>query len=168
VADYSVGGLVDAARAHGFSGAALVTAVAVSLAENTGRTLRAVNTNADGSRDRGPWQINDRAHPDVSDACAFSLDCAAGAAFTISSQGRSWQPWTTWTSGAYRQFLQEAQAATAGSTASQAASSAPDPLGLGSAVQSATRQVIGGAQVAGGALLILAGLLVAFLLMRRG
>ncbi len=167
MADYSVSDLVGAAKAAGFSGAALVTAVAVALAENSGRLLRAVGTNVDGSRDRGPWQINDRAHPDVSDACAFSLDCSAGAAFQISSEGRSWQPWATWTNGAYKQYLQEAQGAAAGTTDATAASSG-DWTGVGSAIQGVTKQLVGAGKVAGGALLVLAGLVVAVLLVRRG
>ena len=167
MADYSVGDLTDAARNAGFSGAALVTAVAVALAENSGRVLRAVNTNLDGSRDRGPWQINDRAHPEVSDACAFSLDCSAGAAFQISSQGRDWKPWVTWTNGAYKQYLGDASAAVGGITDAQATSGS-DPFGVGSAISSVTGQLISAGQVAGGAVLILAGLVLAVVLVRRG
>ena len=164
MADYSVGDLTDAARNAGFSGAALVTAVAVSLAENAGRSLRAVNTNIDGSRDRGPWQINDRAHPDVSDGCAFSLDCSAGAAFQISSQGRTFQPWTVWNTGAYKKYLADAQGATGGATAAPAG----DVTGVGSAIGSVTTQIVSAGQVAGGAVLILAGLALAIVLVRRG
>ena len=167
MADYSVGDLTDAARNAGFSGAALVTAVAVALAENSGRLLRAVNTNPGGSRDRGPWQINDQAHPEVSDACAFSLDCSAGAAFQISSQGRTWQPWTTWTNGAYKRYLADAQGATGGTTDAQA-SSGGDPFGVSSAISSVTGQLVSAGQVAGGGLLILAGLVLAVVLVRRG
>jgi hypothetical protein len=166
VADYSVGDLSGAAQSAGFSGAALVTAVAVALAENTGRILKAVNTNSDGSRDRGPWQINDKAHPDISDGCAFSLDCSAGAAFDISSQGRSWTPWTTWTNGAYKRYLADAQGAAGATTDSTGGSS--DLLGVGSAIQGVTTQIVSAAQVAGGAVLILVGLVVAVVLVRRG
>src|SRR5262249_34126977 len=35
-----------------------------------------VGTNPDGSKDRGIWQINDRAHPDCSDAVAFNYKLA--------------------------------------------------------------------------------------------
>ena len=164
MADYSVGDLTGAARNAGFSGAALVTAVAISLAENSGRSLTAVNTNFDGSRDRGPWQINDKAHPEVSDACAFSLDCSAGAAFQISSQGRTWQPWTVWNTGAYKRYLPDAQGAVGGASAS----SGGDPLGVGSAISSVTGQLVSAGQVAGGAVLILAGLVLAVVLVRRG
>ena len=167
MADYSVSDLADAARNAGFSGAALVTAVAVSLAENSGRVLRAVNTNPTGSRDRGPWQINDREHPEVSDGCAFSLDCSAGAAFQISSQGRTWQPWTTWTNGAYKRYLSDAQGAVGGASDAQT-NSGGDPFGVGSAISSVTGQLVSAGQVAGGAVLILAGLVLAVVLVRRG
>lgn len=166
MADYSVGDLTDAARNAGFSGAALVTAVAVSLAENSGRSLTAVHTNLDGSRDRGPWQINDQAHKDVSDGCAFSLDCSAGAAFQISSQGRTWQPWTVWNTGAYKQYLQQAQGATGGATGAQATTGG-DPFGVSSAITSVAGQFVSAGQVAGGTVLILAGLVLAVVLMRR-
>lgn len=167
MADYSIGDLVTAARQAGFEGAALATVVAVSLAEDGARELRAVGTNHDGSRDRGPWQINDRAHPDVSDACAFDLTCAAGAAFTISGQGRNFQPWTTWTSGAYKQHLADAQAVAGGSTDPTAQQAASDPVS--SAVQALTGQLLGAGQVAAGAVLVLAGIALAiFLAVRRG
>ena len=158
-----MGDLTDAARRAGFSGAALVTAVAVSLAENGGRVLRAGNTNLDGSRDRGPWQINDKAHPDVSDGCAFSLDCSAGAAFQISSQGRTFQPWTVWNTGAYKRYLPDAQGAVGGATDSQAG----DLTGIGSAVATVTGQIVSAGQVAGGAVLIVVGLVLAVVLVRR-
>ncbi len=165
--DYSIGDLKGAAENAGFSGAALVTAVAVALAENSGRILRAVNTNRDGSRDRGPWQINDRAHPDVSDGCAFDLNCSAQKAYDISSQGRDWKPWTTWTNGAYKQYLQDASAAT-GRTATDAQAGGSDLFGVGSAISSVTTQLVSAGQVAGGALLVLAGAVAAVMLVRRG
>lgn len=85
-----------AARA-GFTGSGLVRAVAVALAESGGDTA-AVNVNADRtrSRDRGLWQINDRWHPEVSDAQAFNPATAAAAAYRISKAGADWSPWATW------------------------------------------------------------------------
>lgn len=90
----------------GFKGEGLTWAVAVALAESGGRT-DAVHVNGDQwhSRDRGVWQINDHAHPDVSDAAAFNPVSCAQAAYRISSGGTSWKPWSTFTDGAaYAQY----------------------------------------------------------------
>jgi hypothetical protein len=62
------------------------------------------------STDRGVWQINDKAHPDVTSAQAFSLDSATDAAYTISSGFTSWGAWATYTSGAYKAHLSDAAA----------------------------------------------------------
>lgn len=87
-----------------------VTGVAISLAENPSMDS---NTNSppnrDGSIDRGPWQINNRAHPDVSDACAHDLICATQAAYRISGGFKNWRPWTTFTGGQYRQHVPQAE-----------------------------------------------------------
>ena len=40
-----------------------------------------VGVNPDGSRDRGIWQINDRAHPKCTDAIAFDYQAATRWAF---------------------------------------------------------------------------------------
>ena len=80
------------------------TAAAVALAESGGDPA-AIGRNQDGSRDRGLWQINDRFHPDVTDACAFDPACNARSAYAISSGWTDFSPWTTFQSGAYRQFL---------------------------------------------------------------
>jgi hypothetical protein len=44
---------------------------------------KALWTNKDGSRDRGPWQINDRYHPHVSDACAYDVKCSTAYAWRM-------------------------------------------------------------------------------------
>jgi hypothetical protein len=100
----------------GFRGGALVTAVAVALAEsgcNPGAAGRNGPTSGcpNGSLDRGLWQINDCYHRDVTDACAYDAQCNANAAYRISSQGTNWNPWTTFRTGAYRAHIAEAQAA---------------------------------------------------------
>jgi peptidoglycan hydrolase-like protein with peptidoglycan-binding domain len=102
--------VADVAFTAGFRGDALITAIAVALAESGGRT-DAVNTvgNTPSSRDRGLWQINSYWHPEVSDAQAFNPAGCAQAAYRISAQGTSWRPWTTFNSGSYRQFLARAE-----------------------------------------------------------
>lgn len=113
--------IAQVARAAGFIGAGLVTAVAVALAESGGNP-RAVHVNADKyrSRDRGLWQINDHWHPEVSDAAAFDPASAAAAAYRISGGGRSWSAWSTYKSGAAAKQLGTARLAASAATAQPA------------------------------------------------
>ena len=62
-----------------------------------------------GSYDRGLWQINSYYHGDVSDACAFQVQCNAAAAFIISSKGRNWSAWTPYNSGAWASYISLAE-----------------------------------------------------------
>jgi len=78
----------------GFRGDSLATAIAISFAESSFIPDN-ILVNTDGSRDRGLWQINDKAHPDVNDACAFAPACNASAAYVISKNGTNWQPWSS-------------------------------------------------------------------------
>lgn len=93
------------AKAAGFSGRNLVIAVAVAKAESGFITTERSLPNTDGSIDRGLWQINSKAHPDVNDACAYDAVCNAQAAFRIANGGTDWAPWTTYTHGAYASNL---------------------------------------------------------------
>jgi hypothetical protein len=93
----------------------IVLAVAVAMAESSCNP-DAVYTNPGGCRDRGLWQIDDCAHPNVSDACAFQIQCDADAAWTISSEGTSWTPWSTFNSGIWKQYLSSARSAVTGFT----------------------------------------------------
>lgn len=118
------------ARSAGFTGDGLVAAIGVALAESGGDpAIVNVNTDATRSRDRGLWQINDRWHPEVNDACAFSPGCAARAAYTISSGGRSWGAWpnTGPGSAAFARHQAAAAAAAAGGAAAPPADTAPPP-----------------------------------------
>lgn len=78
----------------------IATGIGVCTAES-GRRRKAKNRsgNTPPSTDRGPWQINDHWHPEVSDACAYSWPCATKAALTISSNGSNWSAWTTYHAG---------------------------------------------------------------------
>ncbi|MGW3399984.1 hypothetical protein ACWDOU_40165, partial [Streptomyces hydrogenans] len=96
----------------GFRGDALVTAIAVALAESScNPSASNVQNNSPASTDRGLWQINDYWHAEVSDACAYDAQCNANAAFDISSGGTDWQPWSTYNQGLHRRHLDEARAA---------------------------------------------------------
>jgi hypothetical protein len=97
----------------GYQGKALTWAVAVALAESGGNPV-AVNVNSNGSRDRGLWQINNKYHPEVSDAAAFDPASAAKAAYTISKAGTSWSPWAAFNNGAAGNQLGRASLATGG------------------------------------------------------
>ncbi|MFL6116822.1 MAG: hypothetical protein ACJ786_36530 [Catenulispora sp.] len=91
----------------------IVVAIAVAMAES-GCTSGATNVNAGGSVDRGLWQINSRWHPEVSDRCAFQIQCNANASWIISGHGADWSPWSTFKSGAWTPYLADARAAIAG------------------------------------------------------
>jgi hypothetical protein len=86
------------AYAAGFHDSQLVTAVAVSFAENGSHDTRAVNHNSDGSTDSGLWQINS-VHR-IPQSQLFDPARNAQAAWDISHQGNDFTAWTTYNSGA--------------------------------------------------------------------
>jgi hypothetical protein len=100
----------------GFVDRALVTAVAIGLAES-GCSPKA--TLADGptrgcghgSTDRGLWQINNCYHSEVSDRCAYDAQCNGNAAYAISNGGKNFSPWVTYDNGRWRAYLDRARAA---------------------------------------------------------
>ena len=97
------------------------TVIAVGWAESRGNTnavgvVTALRPDGSplpwhGSRDRGVYQINSYFHPEVSDACAFSLACATKETYRISSAGRNMQPWNTFRTGAHVPFMADASVA---------------------------------------------------------
>ncbi|MEU6592097.1 NlpC/P60 family protein [Streptomyces sp. NPDC046881] len=100
------------ARQAGFSPDQATTMTAVALAESGGDS-RAYNPVGEDSI--GLWQINARAHPDLSER--FDLHDPvdnARAAYQISRHGGDFSPWTTTHHGSsarYLRFQEEAQAA---------------------------------------------------------
>jgi hypothetical protein len=78
---------------------------AIAFAESHGVVDVDSAPNSDGSIDRGWFQINSKAHPDVSDTCAHNAQCNARAALRISGGGHNFTPWTTYKSGAYKGYL---------------------------------------------------------------
>jgi hypothetical protein len=101
---------VALAKAAGVPLDQLATAVAIAMAES-GLNPNATNVNTDGSVDRGLWQINSKAHPDISDSSAFNPTSAAQDMMQISNGGTNWNPWVTYQTGAYLQYLPEAEQA---------------------------------------------------------
>ena len=67
-----------------------------------------------GSYDRGLWQINSHYHSEVSDACAFQVQCNTAAAFLLSSKGRNWSAWVPYNSGAWASYISLAEQAVYG------------------------------------------------------
>lgn len=87
----------------------IVVATSVAMAES-GCAPGAVNTNPNGCRDRGLWQIDDCYWPQVSDSCAFNAQCNGNASWgLISGQGANWTPWTTYNSGAWENYVPSAR-----------------------------------------------------------
>jgi len=145
-------GLAVAAAQAGFTGQGLGLAVAVGLAESDGNpTARGPNPPTPGcpagSTDRGAWQLNNCYHPEVSDACADDLACAAAATYRISAAGSDWREWTTYTSGAYYARLAAADQALVALAAPGAAGGVlpgygtPGPCGLSPATDYAKHLV---------------------------
>lgn len=129
MADYTVADIKNAmvVACPRCTKAQILTGVAVSLAENSGRDLHAQNHNSDGSVDKGPWQINS-VH-NVPDSCVYDLVCSTNQAYKISSGFKNWTPWTTYKSGAYKAHLPEAEK---GATSGDNADSGAFGTGVGS------------------------------------
>lgn len=92
----------------GFRGKQLSTAVAIMTAESN-RYEEAYNTNADGSIDRGLFQINSVHDDQISPADAFNALKNTAYAFTLSKGGKDFSPWVAYTNGAYEQYLDDIQ-----------------------------------------------------------
>jgi hypothetical protein len=80
----------------GGSPAAAATAASVAMAESGGRQYASLH-NANGTTDRGYWQINS-IHGSLS---TFDAAGNARAAVRISHDGRDWSPWVTFQTRAY-------------------------------------------------------------------
>lgn len=100
----SIGNALALCYAKGFTGGQrLITAVAVMSAESA-RYTKAYYVNTDGSTDRGLFQINDRAHPALSDEEAYDARMNVRYAHKLYSE-QSWRPWMAYTSGRYLLFV---------------------------------------------------------------
>jgi Lysozyme like domain/Ricin-type beta-trefoil lectin domain len=85
----------DISTNNGGSYPVIVVAVSIGLAESTCNPS-ASYTNPGGCVDRGMWQIDNCAWPNVSNDCAYQVQCNANAAFNISSKGYDWCDWSTY------------------------------------------------------------------------
>lgn len=85
------------AEQAGFRADELAMAIAVAVAESGGDP-GATDHDANGTVDRGLWQINS-VHRAFDAACDYDPSCAASAAYAISDGGRDWSPWVTYQRG---------------------------------------------------------------------
>lgn len=104
--------IAQAAYAAGFRGSALVTAIAIALAESGGNP-NAVNSADPNGGSFGLWQINGIHASEFGSAWSQVLNPVMNAqmAWAVSNHGTDWTPWTTFTSGAYAANLGVAQVA---------------------------------------------------------
>lgn len=117
IGQYAV--LVNAARDAGFTGDALVTAVAIAIAESGGNVSAVSPVNSNGTRDYGAWQINSVHRSEGFDTTlALNAEYNAKWAWKLSSHGTNWRPWSTYWShpfssgagqGAYQQYMSAAR-----------------------------------------------------------
>lgn len=91
----------------------LAVCVAIAKAESSGRT-DAINSNTNGTNDKGLWQINSVHDSKLPGQDRFDSNVNAQLMMIISSNGSNWQPWSTYNNGAYQQHLGEAISAVSG------------------------------------------------------
>lgn len=115
---YSYDDLISLAIYAGFSQTAAPTAAAIALAESGGRS-DATNTNKNGSKDYGLWQINS-IHAAILKGGNWKdgPDNAEMAYKVYRNSGKSFRPWVTYNSGSYKQFMKGDNAKSAAATAS--------------------------------------------------
>lgn len=109
------------AYSAGFRGSSLVTAIAVALAESSGKVNALGDQTLTDSKwgySIGLWQVRSLRGQygtgAVRDATKLRNPAFnAASAFRISSGGSNFSPWTAYTSGAYKKYLSAAQAAAA-------------------------------------------------------
>lgn len=98
--------IAQVARGAGFGKdeSTLATAVAVALAESSGRTNAVSPTGCC----HGLWQINVNVHPYTKTQMQDPVQNAA-AAWKISNGGTNWKPWSAYTNGSYLLHLTNAR-----------------------------------------------------------
>lgn len=110
MATYTANQIASVAAGAGFSGQHLVEAVAIALAESSGRTDA---VNAYGNT--GLWQMGAKGTPNdcglgYTEAQLKDPTTNAAAAYQLSQGGSSWADWSTWP-GAAQQYMATAAAA---------------------------------------------------------
>lgn len=100
------------AKAGGFSGSALVTALAIARAESGWNYGAKGGPNSNGTYDWGLFQINDVNKPTDAEKTQ-PLENSRKAFAVYRAAGNSFKPWSTYNSGSYKQYIPAAQAAVA-------------------------------------------------------
>lgn len=105
--------IAELAQGAGFSGNDLVIAVAVALAESSGKvTAYNPETKAgtpEGRGSYGLWQIYRKAHPEFDNLDLFDPTSNAYAAYHVyRNAGNNFSPWSTFKNNAYLAHVQEA------------------------------------------------------------
>lgn len=148
-APYSLNDILALLHYVGFNNQQAPRMAAIVMAESGGDP-NAQHTNQDGSVDRGLFQINDRAHPGVSDACAYDPVCAAQQSQAI-WKGSGYGAWSTWDNGSAQGNLTAAEAAQRTNAwkrlQSQFANDRLGQAGNASAPNAATRQKVTNAKL---------------------
>lgn len=81
------------------------TKIALAIAEcESGLNPEAKHKNRDGSIDRGLWQWNSRAHPEITNDCAYSAECSTKEFIKYQKAGNL-QIWVCYKTGRYKKFL---------------------------------------------------------------
>lgn len=127
--------LVQLAINAGFPTDVAPTMAAIALAESSGNSDAVSPPNRNGSRDRGLWQINDRAWaPLFNDFRWQDPQQNASMAFIVyTRQGIT--AWSVYNSGRYRMFLNRVGGSTDGGTVNPGGTgggNTPPPSGAGS------------------------------------
>jgi hypothetical protein len=119
--------MVASAQGAGFTGQGLITAVAVSLAEDPSSDPGAHCLNCAGVAEdsQGYWQINVLAHPQYAGGSMYNGAANAAAAFAISNGGSNFGAWSTYTNGAYLGNLATAQSLVGGGSSAPPSSYPP-------------------------------------------
>ena len=117
---FNLTGIVQYASNAGFTGADLVTAIAIAYAESAG------NPNAQGDfgdpipgqyNAFGLWQINTGENPGFAGENLFDPQTNANAAYSLyEAAGFSFKPWSTFNNGQFQAFIAQATTEATGAT----------------------------------------------------
>jgi Lysozyme like domain len=96
--------IANFAQIAGFGGNALITAVAIALAESSGNP----SASGDSGASYGLWQIDSQFHPEFGTPTSSWYDPQINANMAYSvyvAAGNSFSPWSTFINGQYASFL---------------------------------------------------------------
>lgn len=119
---------------------------AIALGESGGDTQATANTSREYSV--GVYQINLKAHPDITEADGRDLKASSAYVYRLSASGSNFQPWTIYKNGDYKHHL-PLPGATAGASAPASPVADPnDPHNPDAPASGRPQDVSGGVQQA--------------------